>query len=664
MTTTLSHSHLKKVEGGIIPILGSDLKIGERIPVIRQSPNDVQDLTRLFITKYIDYNKDFTREDLVLTNNFHLNRVNELIYDSNDFIKIRLLTAFISLKGYMNNSIEVLTDYQMLLTQFGILAHLVNKDLVIQRKYENILADLLGENVPNEMVVDDFKIEPDNNSCACPTVEYIVKAINEQIYSGKIPLRDGLSIAKLIVNYRYTDIKHILGSKYILLKNIFKNSDDENITRIIKEIDETPSKDVIWDKIVKLELINESDYMHKFVYDFSVQGNETFALFTGIVVHNTLNSIDWKENILYMQNTECIVEPIGKMIDNLLLKYPDKIEKIEENRTEYLSLEDGYCIPSCDEYGTTNWYQIEAITRHLPVGDLVKVTTESGREVIATQSKSFLVWNDEEQKFLATKGSNIKIGDILPTTEDLPRFEGNTQTHFKYKNIDIELDREFGFIIGLYLTNKFDTFRKEDEEVNKRVINWVDKYNIDDRISLLNYITQDSTEIPTYSYIASDEFIKGLLSGYYRNCEYIDSGSIICKVNNELLLHSISFLLNYFGIIGIYVKKEDLFILEVNKNYTKTLEIDVLEEISPYFPKIGVQTCVNQKQKISHGYKWKYQDIQKVTTIINKKSSVYFDKIVSINFVSGTTEFVYDLTVKETRNFQLFNQLNIRDTFL
>ena len=104
--------------------------------------------------------------------------------------------------------------------------------------------------------------------------------------------------------------------------------------------------------------------------------------------------------------------------------------------------------------------------------------------------------------------------------------------------------------------------------------------------------------LPTYSYIASDEFIKGLLSGYYRNCEYIDSGSIICKVNNELLLHSISFLLNYFGIIGIYVKKEDLFILEVNKNYTKTLEIDVLEEISPYFPKIGVQTCVHQKQKI------------------------------------------------------------------
>ena len=34
------------------------------------------------------------------------------------------------------------------------------------------------------------------------------------------------------------------------------------------------------------------DYKYKYVYDFSVKGNETFALFSGIVIHNTLNTLN------------------------------------------------------------------------------------------------------------------------------------------------------------------------------------------------------------------------------------------------------------------------------------------------------------------------------------------------------------------------------------
>ena len=52
------------------------------------------------------------------------------------------------------------------------------------------------------------------------------------------------------------------------------------------------NSNVVWEKIVKLELIEEAEYKHEFVYDFSVKGNETFALFSGIVVHNTLNTLN------------------------------------------------------------------------------------------------------------------------------------------------------------------------------------------------------------------------------------------------------------------------------------------------------------------------------------------------------------------------------------
>ena len=257
----------------------------------------------------------------------------------------------------------------------------------------------------------------------------------------------------------YSSIKKNLRGKYCLkiqeryrdyVNSLFGDLERKDIYEENFENYGEESDDVVWERIVSIELVKEKLHKHKSVYDFSVTGNETFALFSGIVVHNTLNSVDWYEKILYSKDGSTFIEPIGKMIDDILLKYPEKIENIEENRTEYLALEDGYYIPSCDCDGKTDWYKIEAITKHLPVGKLVKVVTKSGRSVTATQSKSFLVWNDAEQKFLATSGSDVKIGDILPTTQRLPKFEMHLQKYFCYEDINIVLDKDIGFLIGIY----------------------------------------------------------------------------------------------------------------------------------------------------------------------------------------------------------------------
>lgn len=589
-TTTLSHSHLKKLGNSIVPILGSDLKIGDRIPVIRKSPKEERKLSKLYISKYINYVNEDEIESIILSADFHTKRIDTTIFDSNDTIKIRLISSFINLRGYADNKKEVLEDYQMLLTQFGILTNiclgnLKGHYLYIQRKYAISLSQLIGEKIPEEMVFEDFEQE----------------------------------------SYQ-------------------------------------PESDIIWDKIISLELIKEKDYEYKYVYDFSVKGNETFALFSGIVVHNTLNSIDWKENILYMENNDCVVEPIGKMIDNLLLKYPENIEKIEENRTEYLPLENGYFIPSCDEYGNTDWYEIEAITRHLPVGDLVKVTTESGREVMATQSKSFLVWNEEEKKFIATQGSDVKIGDILPTTEGLPRFTKNIQTHFKYicdKSVfNIELNREFGFIIGLFLTNNIDNLLFE-KDIKERYDAW---FNTDIKSDLFTIITDTYTKVPNFCFNANTDFLKGLLSGYLRNCKYSDNGFISVHNRFDNINNGILFLLTYFGVFG-YIDSDKITI----KNTTE-LDLNVIEEYWTDFQLSLYQ--ISNLGRIRHTNslkiyleKGRYEGLKEPIEKTKVKNTVTFDKIKTIEFCKGTTEFVYDLTVKETKNFQIFNGLNIRDTF-
>ena len=156
--TTLSHSHLKKEDGMIKPILGSDLVIGNRIPVIKKSP-------------VIDYE-------------FNL-------IDNNDIM--------------------------WMLSENGIFSRLIKKGIVIQKKYKKKLFKAFEEN-------------------------------------------------KNLIKYLYS------------LENDFETTthDDSHI---------------IWDKITNIKIIKESDYKNKYVYDFSVPGNETFALFSGIVVHNTLNTL-------------------------------------------------------------------------------------------------------------------------------------------------------------------------------------------------------------------------------------------------------------------------------------------------------------------------------------------------------------------------------------
>jgi hypothetical protein len=405
-----------------------------------------------------------------------------------------------------------------------------------------------------------------------------------------------------------------------------------DIPENIKYLSQIHHADIVWEKIVKMELIEEKNYNHEYVYDFTVPGTESFALFSGIVVHNTLNSVDWKEKILYMKDNVAYIEPIGKMIDDLLLEDQENIEKIEENRTEYLKLNDGYFIPSCDEYGKTGWYKIEAITKHLPVGDLVEVNTESGRNVIATQSKSFLVWNEKEKKFIATQGCDVKIGDILPTTQSLPRNTEIFQDYVLYKNKKVTLNREICYVFGLYLTNNIEILLLEEDIKHKF------ETTLKDNIISTEFYTDMSnnlTKISEFIYNLRCDYIKAFLSGFFRNCQY-DNGNIYVTHKRKNIITGINFLLNYFSITGDFIDKE-LYILKIHD--TKKLEYEILDEY------------------------WK--ELQENNNIknIETKDMVIFDKVININYVKGSTEYVYDLTVEKTRNFQLFNGLNMRDTF-
>lgn len=381
----------------------------------------------------------------------------------------------------------------------------------------------------------------------------------------------------------------------------------------------------------------------------------------------TLNSVDWSEQILYTKNNMTKIEPIGQMIDKMLEENIDLVEYIKENRTEYLNIPEGYKIPSCDANGNTNWFKIEAITRHLPVGDLVKVITESGRTVIATQSKSFLVWNGSI--FEDVNGCDIKVGDILPTTLKLNipfiNYFLDLKTILTKNDTcldNLPLDNDFGFFVGFYLatgwiTKTFLCIRNNNPIIQQRIFEYCKRYGIDKiknvsrgtssyfeinsvfLVILFKTICDSGLEknkrIPEFAYTAPKQFIQGLIDGYYSgNGFFQKDGNISVSSVSQKLILGISFLLTYFGVFGKISNIKRIYNLYISNEYKQQFDYcftDLLE--------------------------YKYEKI------FPKNRDVYFDAVVSVEYIKATKEYVYDLTIENTRNFQLYNGLNVRDTF-
>jgi intein/homing endonuclease len=163
------------------------------------------------------------------------------------------------------------------------------------------------------------------------------------------------------------------------------------------------------------------------VHPGSMVGVTAAEALGGPITQMALNSVDWHERIVVVDAlNQPFVVKIGHLIDSLMSKFPDRIVHIPENRTEYLELDAPIRIPSIDEYGAASWEIVTAVTRHLPVGDLVKIKTRSGREVAATAQKSFLVY--ENGKIIPRNGADLKIDDWVPVTYNLADPE-NLITH-------------------------------------------------------------------------------------------------------------------------------------------------------------------------------------------------------------------------------------------
>jgi hypothetical protein len=111
---------------------------------------------------------------------------------------------------------------------------------------------------------------------------------------------------------------------------------------------------------------------------------------------------------------------IGKLCDAIIKKHPEltyNTGHIDSVETELDTLDYEYYIVGVDEKEKTHWNKISHISRHPVNGDLVKVTTKSGRTVTTTLSHSHLI--RKNNTVVPITGAQLKLKMRIPVARHI-----------------------------------------------------------------------------------------------------------------------------------------------------------------------------------------------------------------------------------------------------
>lgn len=260
---------------------------------------------------------------------------------------------------------------------------------------------------------------------------------------------------------------------------------------------------------------------------------------------------------------------------------------------------------------------------------------------------------------------------------------------------NIELDREFGFLIGAYLaegcvTNFQVCIANNNENYRKMTTTWTDRQNITNRINiskcggpdknngkditstsicihstiLRNFMVEIcgkgsyEKRVPEFAYSAPDSFVEGLLDAYICGDGCIkNDGGFEATSRSKSLRDGISLLLLRFG---IYNRLSESLLINKKDKADPTGISKTLYKLSTRVGECSKFTFIT-----AIGYKVQrhINNSHKIPVRWENFNDVLLDPIISIENYTSDHPFVYDLTVEGTRNMTCINGVNQKDTF-
>ena len=318
--------------------------------------------------------------------------------------------------------------------------------------------------------------------------------------------------------------------------------------------------------------------------------------------------------------------------------------------------------------------------------------------------------------FLVKIGEKIRNGCKTKTTF-APNCVYMLQSNMNNYTIpeNIKLDYNFGYLLGAYaaegcMTKHQISIANNDADYFGPILELCREWNITTKIYrhenkgkegwtsqdlriyntlLCNLLEQMCGKLSHNKFIHSKivfsnkQCILGFLDAYIGGDGYIDMKQKIITASSvsKNLLVDVQQMLNILNINSFIAKNK-----KAEKNNRGTLPENIHQlyiikisggQLKNLVPLLNIKLQYKQEnalELLNHCYA---HSINKYTEIIpneidgelviqardNNYNGVLFDRIETIEEVANTTNYAYDLTVKDTRNFNTYNGLAIRDTF-
>jgi intein/homing endonuclease len=251
-----------------------------------------------------------------------------------------------------------------------------------------------------------------------------------------------------------------------------------------------------------------------------------------------------------------------------------------------------------------------------------------------------------------------------------------------------ELNNDNGIFIGLFLAegnvdikSGYIQITNNDIKIREFVKSWFEKFGIKTSEDIRNNSVGTSScirgfssifakfldafvghgaenkYVPSEAFIASEEFIIGLLNGYFSGDGCVGINSVSSTSSSKRLTYGISLLCNRIGIFG-----------RIRKTQLKSNNFGTTNILPSYVIDIRSKWAKQFAQKVPMIHDEKQIKLNNISTSFEHKNfpsqnDIVLDTITEINEMTPDKyPKLYDLTIPSTFNFMIENGLNCRDT--
>ena len=343
------------------------------------------------------------------------------------------------------------------------------------------------------------------------------------------------------------------------------------------------------------------------------------------------------------KNIKMMSMEIGKFCDDLieiLPKYTFNTGHYDSVETLLDPLEDEYYIIGVDGEEKTHWNKISHVSRHPVNGQMMKVTTKTGRVVETTTSHSHLIRNN--QKVVPITGADMKTGMRIPVAKHIDNTFMNDTVIIGENTY--KLDYLFGWFIGAYLaeghlnkntiyitnispyfvenTKNFAALFGKESKIDDRPGEYgpaiTSRFSDKVLATFLNENCGNGSfvkRVPDFAFLAPNEFKAGLIQAYFDGdgnfqCDAGHHQMRVCSRSKQMI-KDMALLLNYFDIFGSikenFTRGSSIYNLAISSKFSvlyqekigSLVHSDKLQELVDYVSRDNAHDLSDEIDKIN-----------------------------------------------------------------